>query len=423
MIKTGTVALAALAILAATHLSFSASAQRVQRIAAIVNEDVVSEYDLRARMQVVIVSSKLRPTPKLQQRLAKQVLRNLIDERLQLQEAKRRNIRVSKKNMQRAIAAIEKQNKIGPGSFATYLRQNNLPKDSVESQIRARIAWQKLMRRVLLPRVTVSDDEVDEHLNRLKSRQGQVEYRFSEILLPIDGPEQEPEVLRTAQRLTDELRRGANFAALARQFSQTATASVGGDLGWLHQEAMAATLRKIAANLNEGDTTDPIKTLAGIQIYRLTKKRKVLAGSDNDIVVDLQQILLPLDKNSSPADVEGQTSLARIMTDTVSGCADHAAAAKETGGPGNAKIGKFRLGDLSRNIRQAVATLPIGKASPPIRTPGGIAVLMVCDRKEPANDLPTRDAIKTRLQLDRVEILARRYLRDLRSAAIVDLRV
>lgn len=423
MMKTVTATLATLVFFAAIHIPNFAAAQSVQRIAAIVNEDVVSEYDLRARMQVVIVSSKLRPSPKLQQRLAQQVLRSLIDERLQMQEAKRRNIRVSKNNMKRAIASIERQNKLRPGAFDSYLQRQRLPKDSVISQIRARIAWQKLMRRVLVPRVTVSDDEVDETLDRLKKRKGQMEYRLSEILLPFDTPEQETEVLRTAQRLTDEMRRGANFAAVARQFSQTATASVGGDLGWLQEATMNSALRKTASGMSKGEIAGPIKTLSGIQIYRMTQKRKVLAGSEKDIVVDLQQILLPLDKTSSASDIEVQLSLAKTLSDTVSGCTDHARAAQETNAQGKAKLGKLRLGDLSQTIRKAVTTLPVGKASPPIRTGRGMAVLMVCDRKEPAGNLPSRKAIKQKLEGDRVEVLARRYLRDLRSKAIVDLRV
>lgn len=421
--KTVTAGLAALMFFTVTLAPNWATAQRVQRIAAIVNEDVVSEYDLRARMQVVIISSNLRPSPKLQQRLAQQVLRSLIDERLQLQEAKRRNIRVSKRDMGRAIASIERQNKIRPGSFDSYLRQKRLPKDSVLSQVRARIAWQKLMQRILFPRVTVSDEEVDETLNRLKQRKGQIEFRLSEILLPVDNPESEPDVRRTAQRLAEELRGGANFAAVARQFSQSATASVGGDLGWLQEVIMSNSLRKIAKGMNQGDTVGPVKTLSGVQIYRLTNKRRILAGSEKDVVVDLQQIVLPLDKSSSPTDIDIQTNLAKTLSETVSGCTDHAQAATEISAGGKAKLGKFRLGDLSKPIRDAVVALPIGKASPPVRTGRGIVVLMACSRKEPAGNLPTRKAIKQRLEVERVEILARRFLRDLRSAAIVDMRV
>ena len=117
-------AMVLLAILASSEIIY---AQRIQRIAATVNEDIVSIFDLRARMQVVIASSGLRPTPQLQKRLSQQVLRSLIDERLQLQEAKRKNIKVSQRDIRRAKATIEKQNKIPPGSFDNFIKKKRCP--------------------------------------------------------------------------------------------------------------------------------------------------------------------------------------------------------------------------------------------------------------------------------------------------------
>lgn len=416
----GTCAMMLIVVIA---LAESAYAQRVQRIAATVNEDIVSQYDLQARLRVVIFSSGLQPTQQLQRRLSQQVLRNLIDERLQLQEAKKRNITVSKRNLNRAIQSIEKQNRLKPGTFDQYLAQNGIPRDSLMSQIRAQILWQKLVGRVLLPRVSVGEDEIDEALQRLKERKGQTEYRISEILLTNDQPERETEVRRTAQRLLEELRKGAKFSAIARQFSQTASASVGGDLGWLQEATMSTELREIISGMEEGATVGPVKTLSGIQLFRLVKKRQVLAGSPDDTVVDLQQILLPVAKGLAKDEIEAQSDLAQTLSDTVSNCSDHRRAAVEVGTVGNAKLGKVRLGNLSKLVRTAVEKLPVGKASPPVRTGGGIAVFMVCDRKEAETGLPTREEIRSRMQEERVSVLARRYLRDLRASAIVDLRV
>ena len=401
----------------------AAFAQRIQRIAATVNEDIVSQYDLQARMQVVIVSSGLRPTQQLRKRLSQQVLRRLIDEQLQLQEAKKRNIKASRRDMRRAIATIEKQNQIPPGSFNSFIKKKGIPREALLTQIRSQITWQKLIARILLPRVTVGEDEIDEVLNRLKKRKGQVEYRVSEILLAVDQPQREGEVRRTAQRLLDELKSGAKFPAIARQFSQTASASVGGDLGWIQEATMNTELRQIVSRMKEGDIAGPIRTLAGMQIFKLSKKRKILTGSPNDTVVGLQQILLPLRKGMPSDEVKAQMNLAQILSDTVSDCGDHLRAAGEVKSAGGPKLGKIRLGNLSKIVRAAVENLPVGKASPPVRTKNGMAIFMVCDRKETARGLPSRKQIADRMREERVGVLARRYLRDLRAAAIVDLRV
>ena len=409
-----------LAIFASSEITH---AQRIQRIAATVNEDIVSVFDLQARMQVVIVSSGLRPTPQLQKRLSQQVLRSLIDERLKLQEAKRRNIKVSLRDIRRAKSKIENQNKIPPGSFDNFIKKNGVPRDALMTQIRAQITWQKLMARIILPRVTVGEDEIDETLKRLKERKGQVEYRVSEILLAVDQPEQEGDVRRTAHRLLEELKKGAKFAAIARQFSQTASASVGGDLGWIQEVTMNTELRQIVSRMKEGEILGPIRTLVGMQIFRLTKKRRILLGRANDTVIDLQQILLPLRKGLAKGDIKSQVNLAQILSDNLSDCSDHRRAAGEVKSMGGAKLGKVRLGNLSKIVRVAVENLPVGKASPPVRMKNGVAIFMVCNRKEAGGGLPSREQIEDRMRQERVGVLARRYLRDLRMAAIVDLRI
>jgi peptidyl-prolyl cis-trans isomerase SurA len=400
-----------------------AAAQRVQRIAAIVNDEVVSVYDLEARMKLIIASSGLKPTPQLRERLTRQVLRGLVDERLRMQEAKRRNISVTKSNLDRAIKLIEEQNRLSAGGLDSFLARNGIARETMMDQLRAQIAWGKLVNRRLRPRITIGDDEIDETMTRIKERQGEVEYRVAEILLTVDRPEQEQEIRRTARRLADELKRGARFAAVAQQFSQSASAASGGDLGWIQEGAMNDDLRRRVADMKEGDIAGPFAIPGALQIIRLSGKRRAHQASADDITVTLNQIMLPLPRDATEEAVQAQMSLARALSETVSGCKDLVRAAKEARAPGSPELGKLRLRDLSSAIRGAVETLPVGKASRPVKTPVGIAVMMVCDRQEPKTALPKRDEIQNRLLDDRLGMMARRYMRDLRSAAVVDLRV
>lgn len=400
-----------------------AQAQRVQRIAAIVNDDIVSVYDLRARMRIVISSTGLRPTPQLQQRLARQILRQLVDERLQLQEAKRRNVSVSQRNMDHAIAEIEKQNRIPPGGFDKFMARNGIPKEAALAQIRAQIAWGKLVGRILSPRVTVGEDEIEEEINRLKARRGETEYRISEILLTVDNPEAKAEVRRTAERLADELRKGAEFGPLARQFSRGAAASVGGDLGWIAESSLDEEFRPIVPRLEPGSVTAPIETPTGIHILRLERKRRIMAAPADKTVIDLHQVAFALPPQATKPEIAAQTDLAEAIAETVSGCDDLERAAREAKSNAPTALGKLRLADLSGSVRAAVESLPVGKPSRPVRTRAGVAVFMVCGKTAPEANLPSRDHIAERIRRERLEILSRRYMRDLRSAAIVDLRV
>lgn len=400
-----------------------AAAQRTLSIAAIVNDDVVSVFDLDARLQMVIVSSGLRTTRKLREKLAPQVLRGLIDERIRLQEAKRRNVSVTESNLQRAITVIEKRNKVAPGQLKSFLADNRIPVSTLLSQLRAQIAWGKLVNRRLRPRVTISQEEIEEVLQRIKLRVGQTEYRIAEIFLTLDSPEQEAEVRRGAERLVEQLRNGARFEPVARQFSQSNSAASGGDLGWFHESDLDDDLKPVITNLKPGAVSGPIYSLSGIRIVKLIGIRRIASDKPMNLTMKLGQIFLPLPPKAGDKEVATQLRRARTLAGTVAGCPDMARVAKEVKSPLPANLGKVKLSDLSPLIRTAVSNLAVNTASAPLRTGRGVLVLMVCERDQPKPRLPSREDIESRLIAKRLSLMARRYMRDLRYASVVDMRL
>ena len=425
MAKTLRVLAAALLFSAAMTVATTAKSQSVQRIAAIVNDELITAYDLESRIRLVIFSTRLPNTVDTRRRISSQVLRTLIDERLQMQEAKRRNISVSRRDLQRAKETIEKQNRLPKGGLEQVMNQNGIPLESINEQLRTGIAWSKLIGRRLRPRITIGEDEIDESLERIRSRQGQAEYRLSEILLTVDSPDQEANIRRTAERITDQVKKGARFNAIARQFSQSATAAVGGDLGWQHESELDDTLRQVIGRMGKGSMTSPIKTVAGYRILLLRDVRKIAQSEAKPITLDLRQIFLPLPRQSAPSDIEAQIDLAKIVRDTASSCSDFSTLAKEVGSPRPPSLGKFALKDLSPAIRQVVKDIPAGKISDPLKMPDGVMVLMVCNRDGGTSviKLPKRDEIADRLMNERMSLGARRYMRDIRLSAVIDVRV
>jgi peptidyl-prolyl cis-trans isomerase SurA len=408
--------------MSAIDLVRPAKAQRVQSIAAIVNDDIVSMFDLQSRLQLVVASTGIKVTPRLRKRLIQQVLRLLIDERLQIQEAKRRNITATKRDMSQAFTKLEKQNKLKPGMFESFIRRNNLPRKALIGQLRAQITWQKLIRRTLTRRVSVGQEEIDEDLARLKARRGQSEYRVAEIVLAVNTPEQEQGVIRTAQQLIEQLRKDAQFSAVAQQMSRSASASTGGDLGWIAETVLDHDLAQIVPKMKKGEIAGPIKSPSGVRILLLSDTRRVLLSSATDAIVDLRRITLSLAPKADANAVTSQLDILRIMGETISGCEDFERAAKEAASAAPINLGKRRLGNLSQSIRNAVTELAIGKTSKPLRHKSGVSIYMVCARDDATANLPTREAIERRIFSDRVSNLARQYMRDLRNAAVVDLR-
>ena len=210
----------------------SARSQSVQRIAVVVNDEVISVRDLRDRIRLVLFLSGIRDTTESRRRIANQVLRSLVDERLQLQEARKRGVSVADGEVAQSVKDLERANRMTPHSLSSVLSENRVSYGSLRAQFRARIVWSKLVHRRLAPRVVVGEDEVAEVLARLKAAEGEDAWRLGEIFLSVNKPDDEAAVRETARRMVGQIREGARFGTLARQFSQTATAAVGGDLGW-----------------------------------------------------------------------------------------------------------------------------------------------------------------------------------------------
>lgn len=401
----------------------SVSAQQVQRIAAIVNDDVISIYDLTSRMQLVIMSARLENSPQVRRRIARQVLRTLIDERLKLQEAKKRKLKVSKRDIRAALSEIESQNRLQKGQLEAFLVARGVPMKTLIDRVRADEAWRKVIRLRLGRRVSVSTEEVQEFIDRLKSRQGETQYRISEIQLPVGSSSDAAQIRGAAQRLVEQIRGGAPFAAVARQFSQSASSAVGGDLGWQHESELEDSLKPIVPNLANGQVTNPIRTNDGFRIIALTGKRKTAGGDPANAKVRLAQLFLPVSQPGSSKELEGKAELARSYKSQLSNCDDVSRIAKSVGSPRPASLGRFAISDLSPSIRKVVQTLDPGSPSDPIKSRDGVMVLMVCDREAVKSKLPNADQVRRLLINRRLQMLSRRHMRDIRLSSVVDVRV
>ncbi len=408
--------------LIAAGIGSPAAAQQTMRIAAVVNDEVISVFDLSRRLKMALYSSGLPDNPEQRQRLVPRVLGTLIDETLQVQEARRRNISITDADMSQAVKMLEQRNGVLPGGFEDFLKGNGLDPKAVKGQVRASLTWNKLLTRRVAPTIDVGEEEVDAVIERMAARQGQTENLLSEILLAVDNPEDEAEIRQLAERLITQMQSGANFAAVAGQFSQSASAAVGGDIGWIQRGLLGPESERAIENLAPGELSPPIRTPDGYQILRLTDRRRIEPAGADQTEVSLRQFVLPLRENSPPSEVESQVNLAKQIAASAADCADFARLAAETGTPQAEQPARIKLGDLSETVRAAVAALEASQVSEPMVTPAGVQIIMVCARSESAAG-PDRDQIINQIGRERLQMLARRYLRDLKRAAIIDRRL
>lgn len=254
----------------------TAQAADSEHIVAVVNDDAITDTDLDERLQLIIVSSGMPNNEEIRTRLKPQILSSLIEEQLKLQEAKRLEIEVSAADIDAGFLSIAQSNNLTTDQFLEVLKRSKVSPLSIRNQIRANIAWQKVVGKEVHPTVSINDNEVDSVLERLRGGVGKTEYLVSEIFLPVETPKDEPSVRQLADKVTRELAQGkVPFPQVAAQVSQSASASKGGSLGWIQEGLLAEDIDEALAKMKEGEISKPIRTPAGFYVMALRKKRAI----------------------------------------------------------------------------------------------------------------------------------------------------
>jgi peptidyl-prolyl cis-trans isomerase SurA len=395
------------------------------RIAAVVNDEVISVADLRSRLRMVMLSSNLTDSPETRQRVAAQVLRTIVDEKLQMQEAKRQNVTASDEEINKALAQIEKQNNMQLGQLNQALKAHGIDRGTLVDQLTASIVWSKLVRRLLAQTNVVSDDEIDYALKRAKESLNEPQSRVAEIFLAVDNAQQEDEVRRLAERLTEQMRQGARFSAVAQQFSQSATAAVGGDIGWVRPEQLSPELGNVIARMRPGELSAPIRTGAGYYLLLVVDRRAGASASQEETVLHLVQVVFPLPPEATEAMRRAAITEAQNTKSNAKNCEELLKIGKVKGSSQLSSEGRLRPDQIAPAMRSIVLGLGVGQASQPILQKNGVGVIMVCEKTAANNNptVPSREDVAETLTRQRLDTLARRYMRDLRRTAFVDVRV
>lgn len=257
-----------------------ADAARTQSIVAVVNEEVITSGDLESRIDLMILSAGLPDSNDIRDRMQDQILSTLIDEHLMRQEAARLELDVTDEEIEQGLARLAAQNNVPTDRFLRALEQRGIDISTMRQQIKAQLAWSKVVQSRVRPRINITETDVEALKNRLMQATGKSQYLLSEIFLPVSEAEEESRVRQLANKLVSELRqKRAPFARVANQFSQSASAARGGDLGWLEESQIDDALASAVTRLNKGGISEPVKSPAGYHIL-LLRDKKIMDGDD-----------------------------------------------------------------------------------------------------------------------------------------------
>ncbi len=406
-------------IVAISVMAPSARAQDSIRIAAVVNDHAISVLDVFERMAIVFVTANLEDTQEIRQRLFPQVLRTLIDERLQIQEGERIGYTVSEGQLTAAAQLVEQSLGLQPGQLDSYLSFNRLSRDALMSELEAEIMWTRLVQDRMRDD-NISDEEVTEILERIEASSNERSFLLAEIFLAVDEPEREGEILANAQRLAEALRSGASFSAIARQFSQSASSATGGDLGWIFETQLTDELRSVVTQMPVGSLSQPIRVIGGYALVLLRDERVGFGATDPDPPIVMRQALLPVQAAATEEELSLQ---AAEIKEAIATCDDLDTLAASFPAAQFSPPITLRMSELQPVFTDTVNSLPTGQPSEPVRTELGYHIVLVCERSESSGGLPTRQEIRQTLEDEQFDLVSRGYLRDLRRQAFVDIRI
>ena len=395
----------------------------VRKATAIVNGAVITDTDVEQRLNLVVAANGGKIDPEEKSRLRLQVLRNLIDEKLEIEEAAVLKIKITDADVDAAYNRVAANFKQSPTAFAEFLRKSGSSPSSIKDQIRGELTWGRVLRSRVDREVTVGDDEVQALLARMTAAKGKDEFRVGEIFLSAT-PETASQVMQDAARIVGQIRAGASFVAYARQFSEASTAGVGGDLGWVRTEQLNDAVAPIVTKLAPGEISEPTRVPGGVAIMALVEKRQVLSADPNEALLSLKQITIPIGPEVTETQGKAIVANFREKTQTMGGCGRAEIVGKELGAEVTSNEA-IKLKDLPPALQNLMKQLSIGQATPPFgSSKDGLRVLVLCGRDDNAAKarVPTADEVYAQLNEERVNMRARRYLRDLRRDAIVDYR-
>jgi len=330
-------------------------------IATVVNDDIITFSDIEDRVRLYLLGAPPNLPDEAKQQVLQQALYRLVDEKLQMQEAKALNIIISPRDIEQGFATLAAQNKLQPEQFREALLRAGVNLTTIEEQIGAELAWSQVVRRKLRPQITISESEINTEVDRLQRSSGRTEYRLAEIFLSFDGPATEKNALEQAEKLAADIRKGRPFSQTAREFSEAPGAATGGDIGWIEEGVLPSELGSAVAALQPGQLSDPIRTDKGYHLLFLRETRQ-------------KGLSTPV---AAPAEPEARPALVAS----------------------EAPPSAMRNVDEPKVITGAAAPAPAA----------------------PASELQ-REEVASRLGLQRLEQMAERYLRDLRATAFIEQR-
>lgn len=394
-------------------------------IVAVANDEAITSSDLDARLKFIFATTNLSSSPESVARLRPQIIRALVDEHLQMQEGRKNDIRLTDKEIEQAVSAIEAQRGIQPGGILNMLSKQRIPESTFYQQVKAQIVWGKLLARKVRSQIKIEESEVDQMVKKMSVPKVKQEMLIALLQLPVDSPKRDKEVRAAAEKLVVEVRGGADFEELSRQFAGGA-ALVDGKLPsfWVRSEQLDPVIAQTLQGAKKGDISAPIRNSLGYTIIKVYDTRDLPSEQPTDTEITFKEITLRLRSSSDEKDMEVLKTIADEIGKHPGACSEESVAGIENA--------EFAAIDVSRNVAMysdltpALRVLADGLRQEEISTPfasdEGVKLYQLCGKREGVVAPVDRERARQAVYANHMELEAQRYMRNLRRDAFIEIR-
>lgn len=387
-------------------------------IIATVNDRIITGFDLRQRMLVLIAMSQVQPTEENLGAIQQQALNDLIEQHLQAAElSKFEQLQISDAEVDQEIAGMAREAGTTPEGYLAFLEQGGIRTQAFREQLRTEIGWRDLVGGRFRDRAKVTRGQVDQAMRQIAESATKPQYLVGEIYIEANRVGGMQEALNGARQLVQQMVQGAPFMAVARQFSAAPSAARGGDAGWVVQGSVQPALQQAMETLNVGQLSNPIPVDGGVYILYMRDKRSGAATS----LVQMKQVMVELAETASEAEIAAATQRLEAIRGGLT-CDNILERARAEQGLLGADLGESDVANLLPQFQQVARSADVGSISSVVRSPLGVHLLAVCGRRLGGPEAPSAQQVEGRLQNQNYAMLGRRYLRDLRADALIEIK-
>jgi peptidyl-prolyl cis-trans isomerase SurA len=377
----------ALLLAGAFTLAAQAAPTSVDRIVAVVNNNVITQLELQRQVdQVMNQLGRGGAAPPPRRVLERQVLERMITERALMQVAEASNLRVDNNAVNRALTRLASQNNLDLPGFKAALERDGQDFNAFRERVRAEMLITRLREREVDNKIVVTESELDNFLaNPALDMDRQTEYNLAHILvLAPEGatPEKLAEVRAKAEKALAELKAGADFKQVSALYSDAQNALEGGTLGWRPEAKLPSLFAAAVKPLGQGEVSDVLRSANGFHILKLLDKR----GKDVTTIVKqthARHILVKL--NEIVTDQDATKRLVELRERVVNG-ADFDRLAKihsdDLSASKGGDLGWLNPGETVPEFERAMNALKSGEMSEPVRSPFGWHLIQVLERRD-----------------------------------------